>query len=187
MDRKKASLLISMPPLEETIFHQSVILLVEQDEEGALGFIFNKDTGASLHATLRLLELESLDNHELPLLLGGPVQNDFFWFVHAPTFEAENSFLINESLTLSPASQVLGIKKGELRPVLYAAGIGYSGWGPGQLEEELEEGAWWQTDFDSALLLETPIELRWSTAFEALGAHTDQLIDRTDLQDPTIN
>jgi len=187
MEDKKASLLIAMPPLEESIFKESVILLSESDADGALGFMFNKDTGASLEAAMKLLQLETLDHQGLPLLLGGPVQPDFFWFLHEPTFIGQNTMLLCQDLFLSPASEVIGIERPLERPVLFAAGIGYSGWGPGQLEKELEEGAWWQTEFRSELFLETPLTERWNNAIEGLGAQVDHLIDRTDFLDPTIN
>jgi len=187
MEPKKASLLIAMPPLQESVFSESVILMSESDEQGALGFMFNKDTGASLQAALKLLNLETLNHQGLPLLLGGPVQPDFFWFLHEPTFVSPNTQQICPELSLSPASEVIGILQPAERPILYAAGIGYAGWGPGQLEKELEEGAWWQMDFDVSLFFDVPLEHRWESAINGLGAQVDHLIDRTDFLDPTIN
>lgn len=186
MDSKKASFLIAMPNLQESIFTHSLILLAENTADGALGFIVNQDSGAKLAQALKLLDLESLGEVELPLLIGGPVQTDFFWLIHEPSFIGQGTMRLHRDLYLSPASDVLSEPVGS-RPVVYQAGIGYSGWGPGQLEREIEEGSWWQADLKLDLLFETPLSERWEQAFESLGAHVEHLVDPSDPHDPIIN
>lgn len=186
MDSKKASFLIAMPNLQESIFTHSLILLAENTAEGALGFIVNQDSGAKLAQALKLLELESLGHLELPLLIGGPVQTDFFWLIHEPTFIGQGTMRLHSDLFLSPASDVLG-EAPEERPLVYQAGVGYAGWGPGQLDREIEEGAWWHAQLGLDLLFETPLEQRWEQAFESLGAHVEHLVDPQGRDDSMLN
>lgn len=186
MSSKKASFLIAMPNLQASIFTHSLILLAENTAEGALGFIVNQDSGAKLAQALKLLDLESTGQAELPLLIGGPVQTEFFWLIHEPDFIGQGTMRLHSDLFLSPASDVLA-EPTDRRPLIYQAGVGYSGWGPGQLDQEIEEGAWWQADLDLDLLFETPLEQRWEQAFESLGAHVQHLVDPSDRNDPLIN
>ena len=187
MNHKKARLLMAMPSLEGAIFSESIILLAQQDEQGALGFIINKPTGANFQTALEILKLEPIDDDSLSLLMGGPVQSDFIWVAHDSAFDGENSYIINPEMSVSPAIDVFDPMHNHSHPELYLAGVGYAGWGPGQLETELEEGSWWMAEMDIQMLLKTPAELRWKAAFKHIGADTAFLIDRTDPLDPTIN
>ncbi|MDT8445353.1 MAG: YqgE/AlgH family protein [bacterium] len=186
MESKKASFLIAMPSLQESLFSKSLILMAEHHSEGALGFIVNHDTGANLAQALRLLDLSSIDGVDLPLLLGGPVQTDFFWLLHEPSARCEGTMLLNQEVYLSPASSILALPVAE-RPLIFQAGIGYAGWGPGQLDREIVEGSWWEAELDLKLLFETPLEKRWPEAFESLGAHVQDLIDPGDTAGPIFN
>ncbi|OGH00955.1 MAG: hypothetical protein A2600_03655 [Candidatus Lambdaproteobacteria bacterium RIFOXYD1_FULL_56_27] len=185
MGTKKASFLIAMPSLQASMFAHSVILMAENNEDGALGFIVNQETGAKLDEALALLNLHSVGGEAVPLLLGGPVQTDFFWLLHEPTLVSKQSMLVSQDYVVSSASEVLAIAEPKERPLIYLAGIGYAGWGPGQLEREIEEGAWWQAELGLDLLLETPLADRWQKAFEALGV--EHLIDNSDFRDPVVN
>ena len=184
---KKASFLIAMPALKESVFEGSVVLLAEHNAEGALGFVINYNTGTELTENLRQLHLESASGEALPLLLGGPVETGFFWLLHEPILETESTIVIHPELYLSPASEILLITDPQQKPLIYHAGIGYAGWAANQLEREIEEGVWWKADFGVDLVLKVPIQERYQQAFESLGIHLDQLVDKTVIRNPVIN
>jgi len=183
----KATFLLAMPPLKESLFSQSVILMAESNKEGALGFIVNIPTGTLVKDALKVLNMNFNQTFDFPILYGGPVQNDFFWLLHSPEFEGKSTLKFNDKFYLSSAIDIIPLLGDDECPTIYSAGIGYSGWGEKQLDREIEEGSWWRCDIDIEHLFSVPHKNRWNKAFELLGAHPEHLVDHTNPSDPIIN
>ena len=183
----KASFLLAMPPLKESLFTQSVILMAESNDSGALGFIINIPTGTLVKDALRIMDMDFNQTFDFPILYGGPVQNDFFWLIHSPEFTGKSTLKFNENYFLSSAIDIIPLLGEKDCPKIYSAGIGYSGWGENQLDREIEEGSWWLCDIDTEHLFSVPHKDRWQKAFELLGAHPEHLVDKTNPQAPSIN
>ena len=112
---------------------------------------------------------------------GGPVQTEFFWVMHSTDFSCKSTIPINKDLSISAAIDVLPLLGKEKLPVIYQIGVGYSGWGPKQLDQEIEEGSWWYTHIAQEKLLSVEDEIKWDIAIESLGVDPSSLFDTNPL------
>ena len=164
-------LLIAMPQMDDPHFAETVIYLVDHGPDGAMGLVINRPNGLHLDDLLEQLRPEvpaTLEDTQLALYSGGPVQNDRGFVLHdaGPTFQ--NTLELEElSLTTSP-DVLFAISDGS-GPARHLITLGYSGWGPGQLEEELAANLWLTTPATTALLFETPTEQLLGAAAALLG------------------
>ena len=131
-------LLISEPHLPDNNFDRTVILMCKHDEEGSFGFVLNRKSNVQLHELMN--EAEGI---ELPVYLGGPVEQNTLHFVHKDD-KLTDAELINDSFYWGGDFDLLiswlhndVIDKKKVRFFL-----GYSGWGEGQLMEEIKENSW---------------------------------------------
>lgn len=154
--------LIAVPQLKSPFFFQSVIFVLNHDEEGAFGFIINQELSNSLNELLEEIEWDIRVETEKKLLWGGPV-GDGACFLLSP-----NSIGMQESN--QEMLKTLIEKKQRFNMI-----VGYAGWGPGQLETEIEEGTWVFTDISLEEMLDTPVKDRYNKALESLDIDIDSL------------
>ncbi len=137
MDTLRGQLLIAGPSLVDPNFWRTVVLVGEHSEEGALGVVLNRASDAAVDETVP--ELAILGDDLGHVHVGGPVQPSAI-VVLADFLEPERAAsLVLESVGFLPA-EVDPTTLGELKRARVFAG--YAGWGPGQLDDELEEGSW---------------------------------------------
>lgn len=165
----KPQILVAMPSLKDGYFDKSVILLCEYNEAGAMGFVINSPSTTSIDDLLNELGLESSRPQSHHILIGGPVQPELCWVVHTDDYEGSSSTCLGEGLALSAAQEVLSSIAEGVEPKEYILGVGYAGWGAGQLDQEIEEDAWWLTDMDPLSLLELSYESRWDKVMGHIG------------------
>lgn len=136
---KRGSFLISEPFLPDPNFERTVILLCEHNEEGSVGFVLNKPS------ILRFDEaVEEVQNFHVPLFIGGPVQQDTLHFIHRSGHIIEGSIKIADHIFWGGNYEQLItiINSGEIKKNDFKFFLGYSGWAPGQLDEELKQKSW---------------------------------------------
>ncbi len=135
----KGDLLISEPYLPDPNFERSVILLCEHNEEGSFGFVLNQKSKLSLAEVI-----EDAPDAELPLFIGGPVQQDTLHFIHRSAKLSEESREIAEGVYWGGDFEQLLflLDTGQISADEVRIFIGYSGWSPGQLVDELEAKSW---------------------------------------------
>lgn len=184
---KDAKFLVAMPVLKQSIFSRSVIWMADQEKKGALGVIMNLPTGTLLNDALRLIDVNSKVKVDIPILFGGPVQTDFFWFIHSTEFRSATTIELSSEYYLSSALDILPYLELGQAPKIYFAGVGYSGWAEQQLEKEVEEGDWWLIDIKPEILFSAGYKEQWNVAIKTLGVDPDELVDLTDPMDPTVN
>lgn len=170
-------LLIASPGMRDPRFRGVVILLAEQSEDGSLGFVINKTTpftfkDISKDIGLRVAKiLETTAVH-----YGGPVSEERGWVLFRalrdPSVEADDGdpgIQVGESMRVSPAIEVLQrfMKNPDAGP--FRLMLGYTGWGPEQLEDEIAEGSWLPLDLDPELVFETREEDMYGAALRRLG------------------
>ena len=164
------SLLLSMPQLIEPNFARSVVLLCEHAAEGAFGLIVNRPSDIAAAAAVRL-EPTIADANHLPLLIGGPVEPERGWILTTTVPDGAEARELGAGLYLS-ASPVLLRQVLSVRPLPRRTHVlaGYAGWGPGQLDTELEQSAWLIMPVELDLIFEIPAAAAWDTAIRRLGA-----------------
>ena len=154
------SLLIAHPQVEGEFFARSVIYLISHNEQGSFGFVINRPSDFSLSDLLG----EEAPEGELPAVqIGGPVGLDQLFFLHLSQVDEEADAPSSDALPLCGVSSTMPTK------VPSIAMLGYAGWGPGQLEEELKEDVWLATLANRDVIFNHPIENRYHAALASLG------------------
>lgn len=161
------SLLIASPQMKDPFFERSVVLLWHHDEDGAIGVVINKSLEHSLADVLTVGDDVDLTPYRENLVgWGGPVETSSGTVVTKGAIaDAEGWLLDGVSVTRSQDALVRLLKeKAELILCL-----GYAGWGPGQLDREIEAGGWLWTDVRPEFLFDTPTDQRYEKALASLG------------------
>ena len=103
------------------------------------------------------------------VLSGGPISQQRGFVLHSSQSGWSSSLALSKELMITTSKDILLALGTEKAPEQFIVTLGYAGWGPGQLEEELQANSWLTTPVDSDILFNTPIELRWKKATEKLG------------------
>ena len=178
----KGKLLVSEPTiLTDVSFNRSVILLTSHDDEGSVGFIFNKPLDLCLRDVIP--EIDS----DLPIYNGGPVSQDNLYFVHNIPQLIPDSEKISENLYWGGDFDILKqlLKDDELLDADIRFFLGYSGWSSQQLEDELEEEAWLVINNNYENIFTTEYDSFWKDELMRCGG-TYQLWANAP-ENPTLN
>lgn len=158
-------LLIAEPFLADPNFARSVIFLCEHGAEGSVGFVLNRPTELTLGDLL-----PDLYTPLLSVCQGGPVQMDTLHMLHrTPDQYGGNEIYPGIYWGGSYESLQDSIVNNTYQPIDLRLFVGYSGWSPGQLEKELEEGSWIVAPAMTNILFETDNENIWRRAIQSLG------------------
>ena len=166
------ALLLSMPQLLDPDFSRTVVLLCKHGEEGAFGLVMNRPLLTTGRVVVNLDPPVSTQR-ELEVWVGGPVEPErSCMLLGGPAYEQElySGMVVAEGLSVSTSPDLLRRLLEPHPPVDTRLIVGYAGWGPGQLEAELEESAWLLSDVDRDLLFTTPPDQMWERAIRRLGA-----------------
>lgn len=163
--------LIAMPNLRDPIFAHTITYLCDHSAEGALGIVINHPLNLTLGEIFHQLQLsDSAPIARQEVLSGGPVQMDRGFVLH-PTDEKkwESTIKISSEISLTASKDILIDMANDKGPGKALVALGYAGWGPGQLEDEITANSWLTVPADAHVLFDTPCEQRWATASKRLG------------------
>ncbi|HEY1710270.1 MAG TPA: YqgE/AlgH family protein [Rhizomicrobium sp.] len=173
--------LIALPGMPDPRFERTVILMCAHTGEGAMGLIVNKPVeGIPIGQLMDKLNIKVTANRlDTPVLFGGPVETEQGLILHSSEFAGTNSMPVTSDVSLTGTVDVLhAIAAGRgPRKALFA--LGHSGWGAGQIEDELRGNGWVHCDFDSAILFDMPQDAKWSAALSKLGINISGLSAHT--------
>ncbi len=172
----KNQFLVAMPGLVDGDFTRSVTLICEHNKEGAMGIVINQPLSISTEDLLEHMEIpHSTQCNSNPVLAGGPVQTDRGFVIHRTNNSWKSSIqLIDDILVTSSEDILVAMAEDESLSDAFVA-LGYAGWGPGQLEQEVIANSWLNTPLKSEILFETDIDKRWQKAISSLGIDSQQL------------
>jgi putative transcriptional regulator len=168
--------LIAMPGMADPTFAGSVVYLCEHTEKGALGLVINKPVDIKLKNLFEKVELSLTrdDIADSPVYFGGPVQTERGFVLHER--QTDDTSPYNSTLSVAGGGLDMTTSKDVLEALADGAGpkkllvtLGYSGWGAGQLEDELSRNGWLTVDADPKVIFDTPIEQRYDRALSLLG------------------
>jgi len=164
-------LLIAMPGMEDPNFSTTVTLICEHNDDGALGIVINRPLQLQLGGLLEQLELTDADPAvaNSPVLLGGPVGPEKGFVLHDSNYSYENSVEISGDIRLTFSRDVLDSMAAGTGPDKSLVALGYAGWEPGQLENEMLANSWINVPATPDIVFDLPFADRWSAAAETLG------------------
>lgn len=168
-DSVAPALLLSMPQLNDPNFKQTVVLLCQHTDEGAWGLVLNRPTGKS--ATVVTQEGDAMSNRSgLQVWVGGPVELERGCILIGEMPDEGEALQICEGLFLSGSPALLQRLLESQTQERIRLLMGYAGWGPGQLERELQQSAWLISDVDLDIVFNTEASVMWDAAIRRLGA-----------------
>ena len=165
--------LLAMPSMGDPRFLRSVVYMVAHDSEGAMGFIINKRAeGLSLGDILKDMPetVAKTGLVNLPVYVGGPVQNDRGFVLHTSDYEKTQNDLSQElPIALTQSADVLVDAAHGRGPEKMRLFLGYTGWGPGQIEGELQDNAWLVCDANIAEIFTSQSNDLYEKCVAAMG------------------
>ena len=165
-------LLIAMPGLGDPRFEKSVVLICAHSDEGAMGLIVNKSIpDLSLSNLLEHLDIpRAEDGREIRIRYGGPVERGRGFVLHSRDYRGGQATMkIPGGYGMTATLDVLeALARGE-GPHRALLALGYSGWGPGQLEDDIARNDWLTTDAEPALVFAEDDPAKWGAALKTMG------------------
>lgn len=173
--------LIAMPNLGDPHFFHTVTLICEHSAEGAMGIVVNRPIDLTLRDVFLQLDIDATQCRALnqPVHLGGPIQNNRGFVLHEPLGSWESTLPITDRLGVSTSRDILVAIARNEGPEHCLLALGYAGWAPGQLEQEIIDNAWLSGPAASDVLFEVPVDARWTTAAQRLGVDLTRLSGET--------
>jgi putative transcriptional regulator len=167
--------LIAMPAMSDPNFSRTLTFVCEHNERGALGIVVNRPIDVTLSALFRQVEipLEGPLASE-PVFFGGPVQFDHGFVLHRPVGAWKSTLPVGD-IGLTTSRDILEAMAAGKGPAQKLVALGYAGWAPGQLEDEILRNGWLTVQADLDVIFSTPPEERYNAAMHALGVSTANL------------
>jgi putative transcriptional regulator len=167
--------LIAMPGIGGEAFAGSVIYMCEHTANGALGLVINKPIDIKLKSLFEKVDLV-LDRHDMreqPVYFGGPVQTERGFVLHdrlgGEGGHYSSSLKIPGGLEMTTSKDVLEALSHGAGPKRVLITLGYSGWGAGQLEDEMGRNNWINVVAEPSIIFDTPVDQRYDKALSLLG------------------
>ncbi len=164
-------LLIAMPTMTEGFFHKSVVYVCAHSNAGAMGIVINQKLPDVQFAEL-LSQLKMPKPHivaEPVVHFGGPVETGRGFVLHSTDFMREDTVRINDHICITGTIDILSAIAEGKGPVKSIFALGYSGWGPGQLEAEMSANSWLTVPADDDLIFNIDITQKWERSLKRLG------------------
>ncbi len=158
-------LLIASPQMTDPFFEQTVVLVWHHDEDGAIGVVVNRPLEHPLSEVLEGAPFEDYDG--AVVCWGGPVERGSGTAIVRGDVDDDDGWAIAPELGVTRSEERLRRAIREQSDLLLC--LGYAGWGPGQLEHEIEQGGWLFADPTATLLFDTPAPERYEAALRSLG------------------
>jgi putative transcriptional regulator len=171
--------LLATPAMGDHRFRNALIYICSHDAEGAMGIAVNK-AKAGLHIS-DLLEQIGIEGEvkvaDTPVLNGGPVDIDRGFVLHSSDyFKQDTSLKLTDTLMLTSTKDVLqALVEADLAPEKAMLAVGYSGWGPGQLESEIRQNAWLVIDGAESMIFDEDLSAKRQQALDILGVSAEAL------------
>lgn len=162
-------LLVSMPQMADPNFVRTVILLAEYGRHGAFGIVVNRRMDEPAHEIVRVEPAIDI-RMDVHLFVGGPVEPNRAWVLTAHRELDPQALEVGDGVYLSASADLIRHALQSPPDSSVRVVIGYAGWGPGQLDEELAQSAWLLAPIEADLVFDTPVDRVWDAVIRRLGA-----------------
>nr|WP_298724222.1 YqgE/AlgH family protein [uncultured Ferrovibrio sp.] len=171
-------LLVAMPSMGDPRFARTVIYMCSHNAEGAMGLVINKPyPGLTFPNLLTQLGIEPTIDNDIIVRLGGPVETGRGFVLHSTDYMHQGSVKLDESrgIGLTATLDVLRAIANGTGPQRSLFALGYAGWGPGQLDAEIQENAWLAAPADPDLIFDSDLDALWERAVRKIGVDVAKL------------
>ena len=168
-------LIIAMPTMSDPRFKRSVVCICAHNEDGAIGIIINKIIESlSFSKIIKQLKLKknmTRNDYKDHIYFGGPVETERGFILHSADYSSENSTSINSEISMTASTEILQALIDGNGPNKSIVALGYAGWGPGQLDTEIQSNAWLSVESDLELVFSAKTAEKWDMALEKIGVN----------------
>jgi putative transcriptional regulator len=179
---EKGQILIAEPFLNDIYFKRSIILLVEHNDEGTVGFVLNKPININVNEIIK-----DFPKYETYLSIGGPVNTNTIHYIHTLGKLIPNSVQVRNDLwwggDFDIIKELVELGKIEKNQIIFF--LGYSGWKPGQLKDELMQNSWLVGEIDTHTLMSNNKNTLWADTLRNMGEIYKMWINSP--ENPSIN
>ena len=163
-------IIVSVPSLQDERFYKTVIYMCAHSSEGSMGIIINKKIDYDLFPNLlEQLGIDKPINNKLFLRYGGPVESGRGFVLHSDDIMRKETLNIGKGIALTSTSEFFeDLVKGN-GPKNSILALGYAGWQPGQLEEEIIQNSWMSLSVETNFLFDDAVSKKWDEAYKLLG------------------
>lgn len=170
-------LLIAMPQMPDPRFAKTVIYMCAHTAEGAMGLVVNRlFDGLETEELFEQLGIEgTVHTAEMRVHFGGPVESGRGFVLHSTDYAREATLAVDDDIALTATVEILkAIADGE-GPRRFLLALGYAGWGPGQLDQELQNNGWLHAPASPEILFDRDVDTKWERAMARLGVSLPML------------
>ena len=169
--------LIAMPQMEDPRFARSVVYMCAHTAEGAMGLVLNKLVeNVSFPDLLEQLNIRSGKvEHEIRVHFGGPVETGRGFVLHTADYVQDATLMIDKRVALTATVDILKAIADGSGPDHSLLALGYAGWAPGQLEQEIQANGWLSCPADTELVFGGPLDDKWERAMGKIGIDLEKL------------
>ena len=164
-----------MPTMGDPRFVRSVIYVCAHNADGALGLIINnKMNSPSFSEILEQLEIPASHNTKNEIkdvYFGGPVETGRGFILHSLEYNAGDTLVVDNEIGMTASLGIIKELAAGTGPNNSLFALGYSGWGAGQLDNEMQENAWLSVDADLNLIFNEVVDVKWDKALEKVGVN----------------
>ena len=176
-DYLTGQLLIAMPGMTDPRFQRTVIYMCAHNEDGAMGLVVNRLFGSvTFEDLLEQLEIEIQEPiANMPVHYGGPVESGRGFVLHSTDYVRDGTLVVDDEVALTATIDILRAiseNRGPRRNILL---LGYAGWGPGQLDAEIQANGWLNVPCDESLLFDPELDTKWERSIAKLGVSLSML------------
>ena len=160
-----------MPSMRDPRFARTVIYMVAHTEDGAMGLVLNRILGSiTFPDLLQQLGIGATDAaHNIHVQFGGPVETGRGFVLHTNDYFQGATLRVDDRVSLTATVDILRDMASGTGPRQCMLALGYAGWGPGQLEDELQRNGWLHVNADDALLFDPDLDSKWERAISKIG------------------
>jgi putative transcriptional regulator len=167
-------LLVSMPQMLDPNFSRTVVLLAEYGRHGAFGLVVNRQMSEPAHEVIKPEPPMDI-RKDVHLFVGGPVEPNRAWVLTAHRELDGDALEITAGVYLSASPDLIRHTLQSSPDPRVRLVIGYAGWAPGQLDEELAASSWLMAPLEADLVFGTPVNEIWEKTIRRLGADPSAL------------
>jgi len=167
-----------MPQMDDPHFSHTLTYLIEHGEQGALGFIINREIGIDLGEVFQQMDIEPdfATDTRAPVFEGGPVSQEHGLVLHPSGQTWDSSRDFTYGISLSSSRDILVDIAAGRGPDKSLVLLGHSGWAPGQLEEELSANAWLTCPAEIEIIFDTDTDSRLQAAADLIGVNLSSIV-----------
>ena len=171
-------ILIATPMMDDTRFAHTIVLICQHDDEHAVGIVLNRHVSdVSLNDLFESLQLfDGQTKLEGQILDGGPCQKECGFVLHSDDWLGPESSIICKGIALNSSKQILNEIVCGNPPRQFSIALGYSGWGAGQLEDELAQNIWLVANADCEIVFSKDHGQKWQKMMKKIGVDPARLI-----------